>query len=258
MPMPVNQIAVPPVDGVDPPALHARLRFWLRLDPARLLWPSRCLACDAPGSEALDLCDACDAALPRNLSACGTCALPLPVAAPACGACLQRTPRRATLAAVHAPFVYAAPLDRLLVRFKFHEDLAAGRLLSQLMAQSLADAPRPDALVPVPLHRARLRRRGYDQALELARPLARALDLRLEGDLLVRTRATDAQSRLDADARRRNLRDAFAVRSGGAVPAHVALVDDVMTTGATLRAAAAALRRAGVQRVDAWVCARAP
>lgn len=184
--------------------------------------------------------------------------MPLPTPAPACGACMQRAPRRATLAAVHAPFVYAAPLDRLLVRFKFHEDLAAGRLLSQLMAQSLADTPRPDALVPVPLHRARLRRRGYDQALELAKPLARALDLRIDGNLLVRTRATDAQSRLDADARRRNLRDAFAVRPGVALPAHVALVDDVMTTGATLRAAAAALRRAGVQRVDAWVCARAP
>lgn len=258
MSLPVNQTAALPVDGVEPAALRARLRFWLRCDAARLLWPSRCLVCDAPGAEALDLCVACEAALPRNRSACGTCAMPLPMPAPACGACLQRAPQRTALAAVHAPFVYAAPLDRLLVRFKFHEDLAAGRLLSQLMAQTLASAPRPDALVPVPLHRARLRRRGYDQALEIAKPLARALDLRVEGDLLVRTRATDAQSRLDADARRRNLRDAFAIRPGVALPAHVALVDDVMTTGATLRAAATALRRAGVQRVDAWVCARAP
>lgn len=256
--MPVNQTTVPPVDGPAPSPLHERLRFWLRCDAARLLWPSRCLACDAPGSEALDLCEACDAALPRNTSACATCALPLPMPAPACGACLQRDEHRAPLTAVHAPFVYAAPLDRLLVRFKFHEDLASGRLLSQLMAQALGDVTRPDALVPVPLHRARLRQRGYDQALELARPLGRALDLRVDGDLLVRTRATDAQSRLDADARRRNLRDAFTVRPGAALPAHVALVDDVMTTGATLRAAAAALRRAGVERVDAWVCARAP
>lgn len=256
--MPVNQIAAAPVDGASPPALHARLHFWLRCDAARLLWPSRCLVCDAPGGEALDLCAACEAALPRNRSACTGCAMPLPAPAPVCGACLQRAPARESLGAVHAPFVYAAPLDRLLVRFKFHEDLAAGRLASQLMAQALADAPRPDALVPVPLHRARLRRRGYDQALELARPLARALDLRVLGDRLVRTRATDAQSRLDADARRRNLQGAFAVRPGAALPPHVALVDDVMTTGATLRAAAQALRCAGVQRVDAWVCARAP
>jgi len=90
--------------------------------------------------------------------------------APACGACLRRAP---PLAAVHAAFVYARPLNRLLPRFKFHGDLAAGRLLSQLMADASADWARPEALVPIALHRARLRQRGYDQALELARPLAR-------------------------------------------------------------------------------------
>ncbi|HEY0504336.1 MAG TPA: ComF family protein, partial [Lysobacter sp.] len=166
--------------------------------------------------------------------------------------------RAAPLAEVHAACVYAAPIDRLLLRFKFHHHLAAGGLLAQLMAQALASAPRPDALMAVPLHRARLRRRGYDQALELARPLARALQLPLRDDLLRRVRATPAQSRLDAGARRRNLRDAFAVRGGVELPAHVALVDDVMTTGATVHAAAAALHRAGVARVDAWVCARVP
>src|SRR5690606_34644625 len=100
---------------------------------------------------------------------------------------------------------YAAPLDRLLPRLKFHRDLAAGRLLSQLMARGLAEAERPQALLPVPLHRARLRSRGYDQALELARPLARALHIPLLPDALVRTRPTAQQSRLDATQRRRNL-----------------------------------------------------
>jgi ComF family protein len=155
-----------------------------------------------------------------------------------------------------AVFRYAPPLDRLLPRLKFHDDLAAGRLCAALMADVLVDVPRPDALVPLPLHRARLRARGFDQTLELARSLARALALPLRDDLLVRARATDPQSRLDAAARRRNLRGAFTVRGDGPWPAHVALVDDVMTTGATLHAAAAALRRAGVARVDAWVCAR--
>src|SRR5690606_36802438 len=157
-----------------------------------------------------------------------------------------------------AAFVYAAPLDRLLPRFKFHHDLAAGRLLSQLMAQGLAGAERPQALLPVPLHRARLRQRGYDQALELARPLASAIRIPLLPDALRRERATAPQSRLDAAHRQRNLRGAFAVAPAARLPAHVALVDDVMTTGATLYAAAIALRRAGVARVDAWVCARAP
>lgn len=173
-----------------------------------------------------------------------------------CGACLHRPP---PLDGVRAAFVYAEPLDRLLPRFKFHHDLAAGALLSALMVQALRRDPPadwPDALVPVPLHRARLRQRGYDQALELARPLARSCGLPLRADLLQRVHATRAQSELDAAARRRNLRRVFEVRGG--VPAHVVLVDDVMTTGATLEAAARALRRAGVARVDAWVCARVP
>ncbi|MGJ4728872.1 ComF family protein, partial [Luteimonas sp. SDU101] len=140
----------------------------------------------------------------------------------------------------------------------FHRDLAAGRLLSEPMAARFAALDPPDALLPVPLHRSRLRQRGYDQALELARPLAAALRLPLLTGVLQRQRATRAQSELDAGARRRNLRGAFAVGAGMALPAHVVLVDDVMTTGATLHAAARALRKAGVARVDAWVCARVP
>lgn len=238
-----------------------RLRGWLRrlaLQAQRIL-PARCLLCAEAGSEDLDLCAACRMALPDSGRACTRCALPLPASAQSegcavCGHCLQRPP---PLCQVHSAFLYAAPLDRLVQRYKFHGDLAAGRLLARLMADAFADCERPHALVPVPLHRARLRRRGYDQALELARPLAARLDLPLRTDLLRRVRATAAQSRLDACARRRNLRGAFATRGHGA-PAHVALVDDVMTTGATLHAAAVALRQAGVERVDAWICARAP
>ena len=240
----------------------------------RALWPPRCLVCGEPGSGGRDLCGACAAALPWNRHACPTCAMPMPAAAaiparaiaggpavtpqapPCCGACLQRAP---PLDAARAAFVYAFPLDRLLPRFKFHRDLAAGRLLVQAMSVAFRGLPRPDALLPVPLHRARLRSRGYDQALELARPLARALSIPLRADLLRRTRATAPQSRLDAGGRQRNLRGAFTASPGAAaLPAHVVLVDDVMTTGATLHAAALALRHAGVARVEAWVCARVP
>ena len=243
MPGTVNPTPGPRVDGRLPRLLRA-------------LWPPRCLVCGDAGDGARDLCRACAQSLPWLRVACPTCALPLPVPAPACGECLGRTP---PLAAVHAAFVYARPLDRLLPRLKFHGDLAAGRLLAQLLGDACAQWPRPDALVPVALHRARLRQRGYDQALELARPLARRLDLPLRPQLLVRSRATAAQSvQADAAARRRNLRDAFCVPANATLPAHVALVDDVMTTGATLHAAAIALHRAGVARVDAWVCARVP
>ncbi len=218
------------------------------------LWPAHCLVCgDAGGPDGHALCPACRRSLPWNRSACLRCGLPLALPAAACGHCQRRPP---PLTETRAVFRYDTPLDRLLPRLKFHNDLAAGRLCGELMAGALADADRPDALIPLPLHRSRLRERGFDQALELARPLAGALRLPLLDDGLLRVRDTAPQSRLDAPARRRNLRRAFAMRPGVTLPAHVALVDDVMTTGATLHAAADALLRAGAKRVDAWVCAR--
>lgn len=221
---------------------------------ARTLFARRCLLCAEPGHGGQDLCTGCRRALPWNRHACPHCALPLPQSE-VCGGCLRQPP---PMARTQAPFVYGFPLDRLVPRLKFHNDLAAGRLLAELMAEGLAGADLPQALIPIPLHVSRLRRRGYDQALELARPLARQLQVPLLADALIRTRATLAQSELDAAARRRNLYRAFRLREGAVLPAHVALVDDVMTTGTTLRAAARTLRRAGVERVDAWVCARVP
>ncbi len=231
------------------------------LAASRWLWPLRCLVCAAAGNPAsgLDLCQDCEHALPWNTHACLRCAMPLPGAdgGTLCGACLAR--RNAPLDQVHACFRYTAPLDRLLPAFKFHQSLAAGRLITQLMAKQWQrqKIPRPDLVIPIPLHVGRLRQRGYDQALEIARPLARALALPLAQHALYRLRATHAQSELDKAARKRNLRNAFALHAKHPLPAHVALIDDVMTTGATLESAALALRRAGVRRVDAWVCARA-
>lgn len=242
--MAVNQLEQ---DGVYGAGLYGRLQ---RL--VRLLLPPRCLLCAEPGQASLDLCPACLAALPLPGPACTRCALPLP-APGTCGACQQRPP---PLDSAHACLRYAPPADRLLPRFKFHQDLAAGRLLVQLMARQRPPLPADAILVPVPLHRSRLRQRGYDQALELARPLARHLGLELRPDLLLRVRGTGAQSGLDAAARRRNLRHAFSARVPDPVPARVVLLDDVMTTGATLYAAARALRQAGVGEVHAWVCAR--
>jgi ComF family protein len=228
--------------------------------PLPWLFPLRCLVCGEPGAHARDLCAACHASLPWQGPACPRCALPAQEDSPGdrpCAACLATS---SPLDRVHAVFDYAFPLDRLLPRLKFHGDFAAGRVLAQCMVEALtntlADADRPAALLPLPLHRARLRQRGYDQALELARPLAHALRLPLLAGVLQRARATHAQSRLDAETRQRNLRGAFTVMPRCLLPDHIALVDDVMTTGATLHAAAQALHAAGVQRVDAWVCAR--
>ncbi|MDG2526166.1 ComF family protein [Stenotrophomonas sp. HITSZ_GD] len=219
------------------------------------LLPSRCLLCEEPGLGSVDLCAACHDALPWLDIACIHCALPLADGnlGLRCGAC---NGDRDPLASARAAFLYQWPVDTLLRRFKFHGDLAAGRVLAQLMRGRLAAVSNAGAmLVPVPLHATRLRQRGYDQAAELARPLARSMGLRCQLALSRRV-ATAAQSSLEASARRRNVRGAF--ECVAPVADHVVLVDDVMTTGATLRAAAHALRRAGATRVDAWVCARVP
>jgi len=222
----------------------------------RTLLPPRCLLCGAPGAGGRDLCAGCAADFIANRPCCARCAMPLAIAAPACGACLRREP---PFAAAWAAFRYAHPLDLLEARFKFHRDLAAGRVLADaLVDRWREDMPEsPDAIVPVPLHPTRLRTRGYNQTLELARPLASASGIALRPDLLERRRATEPQTGLDAAARRRNLRAAFTVPAAAPLPARVVVFDDVMTTGATLAECARALRRAGVTRVDVWALARA-
>lgn len=220
----------------------------------QLALPPRCLLCGASGQPQLDLCRGCARDLPRNHCVCARCALPLPQPAATCGACQRRPP---PWAIAWAPFRYAWPLNLLETRFKFSASLACGRTLAAAWIAAGPPPLRPGCIIPVPLHARRLRERGYNQALELARPLARAWRLPLRADALRRVRATPAQSALDAAARRRNLRGAFAATAAD-LPAHVALLDDVMTTGATLAACARTLRRAGVRRVDVWALARTP
>ena len=217
--------------------------------------PLRCLLCGAAGANGMDLCADCAAELPRNRSCCARCALPLAAPAELCGECQRHTP---SWDAGWAPFRYGWPLDRLESRYKFAGDLAAGRVLSVLWQREPCPVELPALLLSVPLHRSRLRQRGYNQALELARPLAKALHVPLRHDVLQRQRRTDAQTELDASSRRRNVRGAFALREGVALPPHVAILDDVMTTGATLAECARVLKHSGVTRVDVWALARAP
>ena len=232
-----------------------RVDGWRRLQFALL--PAHCLLCGSPGDDDCDLCGACGQDLALNHSACARCALPLSTPAAMCGECLRSEP---AFTAAFVPFVYGHPIDLLLTRLKFSRNLAAGRVLVQQWSDAFASASieRPEALIPVPLHAARLRERGFNQAREIAAPLAKTLNIPLRDDALFRARATSPQSDLDAAARRRNLRGAFACGDRISELTHVALVDDVMTTGTTLRECARVLRRAGVARVDVWAIARAP
>ncbi|WP_201313793.1 ComF family protein [Dyella sp. EPa41] len=221
----------------------------------RFVLPYHCLLCGGVGDAGIDLCADCAAELPRNRRCCARCALPLAESAALCGQCQRRPP---PWDAAWVPFRYAWPLDRLETRFKFGADLAAGRVLSTLWLREMPWAVPPELIVPVPLHRQRLRARGHNQALELARPLARAMQVPVQATWLLRERGTAAQTELGALARRRNVRRAFAAKAGVVWPEHVVLLDDVMTTGATLAECCRVLRRAGAKRIDVWALARAP
>ena len=222
-----------------------------------LLAPSRCYWC-AGLSPCAPACARCAAALPHNLRACRACAMPLPSATPlsVCAHCLDEAPPQDHS---WAAFRYEDPVALALVELKFRGRLAPAHLLGHLMAEALARraAPLPELLIPVPLHARRLRQRGYNQSLELGREVARRLSLRLEPAAARRVRATGEQTRLDAAMRKRNVRGVFAADGARVRGRHVALLDDVITTGATVAELARTLRAAGAARIEAWAVARA-
>lgn len=229
----------------------------------RWLWPARCALCGRPGQPGfgdlpgLDLCAGCEADLPLNDPACEHCAEPLPreLARPVlCGACLHDPP---AFDACVAPFRYAFPTDRLIQGLKYRRDLCYGRMLGQLLARHLADrSTRPEVVIPVPLALSRYRERGFNQARELARPLCELMRLPLRSDLVVRQRETREQAGLDRKERRKNTRNAFAL----AAPLnarHIAIVDDVVTTGSTVNELSKVLRGGGAEWIEVWAVARA-
>lgn len=224
------------------------------------VWPPTCVLCARAGQfPTLDLCAACEADLPINAPACCVCAQPLAGESAGllqCGACLRRPPR---FDASYCPFRYAYPIDHLVRGLKYSGAVAQGRVLSELLAQRIhatRTAALPEMLVPVPLAPRRFRERGYNQAMELARYVEQRLAVPLRTDLVVRTRETREQVALDKRERRKNIRGAFAALSK--LPArHVAIIDDVITTGSTVNELARVLKRAGAQKVEVWALARA-
>lgn len=223
------------------------------------MFPPSCILCGARGQRpTLDLCSGCAADLPANRPACMRCAAPLVGengVAPECGRCLTRPP---VFERAFVPFRYAYPVDHIVKAFKYRSALAWGRVLGTLLAQQLraSGSPLPQALIPVPLHAERHRERGFNQAHELARPLSRLLGIAIDDRLCERVRATHDQTELTAKQRRKNLRKAFEVTRVTGLR-HVALIDDVLTTGSTVSELARTLKRAGVKVVDVWAVARA-
>lgn len=215
------------------------------------LLPAECFLCGAEGDIDV-LCAACIAVLPRwqAARACPVCALP-DTGGGRCARCVGAPP---AFDATIALFDYAFPIDRLVHALKYHGALDLAGWLGDRLAGRAGDGW--DTVLAVPLHRDRLQERGFNQSLELARPLAGSGALSIHRQVL-RRRATPSQAGLGAPARRRNLRAAFKV-DVDLEGRHVLVVDDVMTTGATLDALAAALKGAGAERVVNLVVARTP
>lgn len=227
---------------------------WLKTIHAGL-WPAPCALCGARARDGIGLCAGCRADLPRAGVACESCGTPLPVAG-RCGRCLVKPP---PFDSVRSLFLYERPVTYLIHDLKFNAKLHVARTLGRMLAEHAAALPgdRPEKLLPVPLHPKRLRERGYNQALELARPVAKHLGIPIDFTSCRKIRHVPPQSTLPADARRRNIRGAFGVDGAQLGARHVAVIDDVMTTGATAGELARTLKKSGVERVDIWVCAHA-
>jgi ComF family protein len=235
---------------------------WARVDALgaalALHGPSVCAVCRGWGRGRV--CGECLGRFAAAVPRCSRCALPLAAPTPVCGRCLGAPPPfDAALAAVD----YRAPWDRLVTAFKFHDALDLARPFASAIAaaEGARGAPRPSLLLPVPLAPTRLRARGYNQAWEIARRLARALGIAAEPALLLRLRETVHQLALPPLARAGNVNGAFAVeprRRGEITGRDVAVVDDVMTTGSTAAELARVLKQAGAKRVEVWVLARTP
>jgi ComF family protein len=198
------------------------------------------------------LCAVCSAALARVTDPCARCGLARPVAS---------CPRRARswrVERVLAPFVYAPPLDAYVHALKYRGARRLGRTLALALVEHVSAAAHDvDALVPVPLHPRRFRERGFNQATEIAHTLGRALERPVLLARIRRRGAQGAQTGRGAAERLENVAAAFAVERDLA-GARLAIVDDVLTTGATVNALAAALRAAGAERCDVWAVARTP
>lgn len=215
--------------------------------------PPTCLLCGSHSDQRRDLCKACEADLPWVGTACYQCALPI-TGGTVCGLCLKNTPPYdRTIALCY----YRFPMPHLVTGLKFQKKLSHAQVLGNLLADRMEFlyVSKPDVLIPVPLHPKRLRQRGYNQALELARPIAKRLNMPIDFRSCQRIKATEAQTGIPAKERMKNMKGAFSV-SSSLNKSHVVLIDDVMTTGSTVIELSRVLRESGVKQIDVVCCAR--
>lgn len=219
------------------------------------IFPAACLLCGRAVSRLVDFCQDCEQQLPRLETCCSRCAQPMAIGDTRCGFCMAKPWRYERCICL---LRYEPPVTQLVARFKYHEKLAIGRTLSVLLAQKIGSdysaGELPDVIVPVPLHDNRLKERGFNQSLEIARVLAAYLGMALEPGLIVRTRPTLSQVGLSSNERELNVKGAFSYR-GVKHFERIAVVDDVLTSGASTIALSRALPVG--TRLHLWCLARA-
>jgi ComF family protein len=231
------------------------IKSWLNQIQNCLL-PPTCILCDNQGFDRKDICVPCFQLLAKNTTSCHQCGRYLEKSSvnTVCGECLKNPP---AFAHTIAPFIYQDAISYLIKGLKFNNQYKNARLLGMLFAEQLPENTElPQCIIPVPLHKNRYQERGFNQSLEIARSAAKQLKIPLDLNSCIRHRDTPHQVSLPAKHRHQNIKDAFSI----AKPihySHVAVFDDVMTTGSTVQEMAKVLKKAGVKKVDVWVCARA-
>ena len=236
------------------------------------LFPSRCIFCQqtvkssivdgVTVNQNIEICADCYETLPHNSCCCVRCALPLAEGIDNgvfCGRCIQKLP---AFDYGFSPFRYEDKIISLIHQLKFAEKISyarsIGEILLTMVEQDLLTAQgRPDCLLPVSLHKSRLRQRGFNQSIEVARVISKKMGIPIDNDMVIRRRSTVSQTGLNAQQRRKNIRDAFSVVSDASYQ-HVLIIDDVVTTGSTVNELARVLKKCKVEKVGVLSVARAP
>ena len=221
--------------------------------------PATCIFCLHQTGSDQNICPSCRQSLPILTHSCVQCARHLE-GEPRhliCGVCLKNPP---PFDKTFALFSYAPPIISLVLNLKFHRQLSHAKLLGALLTEQMqnkwyAGHPLPDVIIPIPLHRKRLRERGFNQALEIARPIARALKIPIDYKQTKRIRHTAPQTELDAKERQKNVQNAFAVTQDYK-DAHLLVIDDVITTGSTITSFCELLKKQGAKQIDVIAAAR--
>lgn len=242
----------------------------------QVLLPSMCHLCHLPSNNSFPLCAQCISILPWNNTFCIKCAAKLPdeLGNNICGHCISHV---WSFNYCFAAFSYGSYIRKMVAQLKFHKQLINAHLLGQLLCQQIPHwyegNALPQVLIPVPLHPSRTRKRGFNQALEICKTISKLIHIPIDYKICRRIKKTKPQTTLHKDERKSNLVGAFSIggrplpfetplcdssgRTGACIYTHVAIVDDVFTTGDTVEALAKILKQAGVKQVDVWCVARA-